>query len=196
MIALLPLNTLITAVALLYASIVVVLIAGLSTDSSSITDNLSLALQGGALLNAILLAVIYFGWRWIWRKIPKLNQWIFPDLNGNWDVAIHWVWNGNSGIATGQAVVKQNLLTLSMELTTDKSESETLLARPKRHPESGRPLIYYIYRNTPKMKDANSGPPHEGTAVLKIDSGNIGILRGNYFTDRETKGHFEMTKRG
>lgn len=196
MIALLPLNTIITAIALIYAAIVSILIAILSKDASSWSDNLSFALKGGALLNVVLLAILYFGWRKIWALVPKLNQWVFPDLNGNWDVSIHWVWTSKKGTATGRAQIKQNLLTLSMELETDNSDSETLLARPKRHPESGRPLIYYIYRNTPKQKSVDSGPPHDGAALLKIDLKNSRILSGNYFTDRETKGHFEMQRRG
>lgn len=196
MIALLPLNTLITVIALLYAAIVSILIAALSKDSSSWVDNLSLAFRGGALLNVVLLALLYFGWRKLWAWIPKLNQWVFPDLNGNWDVAIHWIWADKKGTASGRAQIRQNLLTLSMELETDNSDSETLLARPKRHPESGRPLLYYIYRNTPKQKSINSGPPHDGAALLKIDLQDTRALSGNYFTDRETKGHFEMRKKG
>lgn len=195
MIALLPLNLVIAVVAVLYATIVIALFLILRTDSSSFSDGLSLALRGGALLNVVLLATIYFAWRSIWRWIPKLNQWIFPDLNGDWDVTIHWVWGDRNGTAKGRATVKQNLLNLSMELATEKSTSETLLAKPKRHPESKSPLIYYIYRNTPKVKTSTSDGSHEGMAVLKVEPRNALSLGGNYFTDRNTKGHFEMVKR-
>src|SRR5260221_8411304 len=27
-------------------------------------------------------------WRVIWRWVPKLNEWIYPDLNGDWDVEL------------------------------------------------------------------------------------------------------------
>lgn len=30
-------------------------------------------------------------WRFVWRKVPRLNRW-FPDLNGNWDVALESNW--------------------------------------------------------------------------------------------------------
>ena len=42
-----------------------------------------------ALLNAILWNPV---WRWLWRKIPKLNEWVFPDLNGTWEVELCSNW--------------------------------------------------------------------------------------------------------
>lgn len=194
MITLIPINVLITAIALTYAVIVVLLIALLDSQSSSVAENLSLALRGGALLNVLLLAMLYFGWRWIWRWFPKLNDWIFPDLNGTWNATIHWVWNGKKGIAKGEACVKQNFLSLSMEMNTDGSHSETLLAKPKKHAESGNPLIYYIYRNTPNLTSETSQPPHEGAAVLRVSPSDIKTLRGNYFTSRDTKGHIVLER--
>ena len=188
-------TTVITAIALVYATCVLLVLAIFAPHPGSTLDLLPMALRGGAVLNVALLFVLHFGWRGIWRWVPKLNDWVFPDLNGEWDVRIHWIWKGTSGIATGHAVVKQTLLTFSMELKTARSESETLLAKPKKNAESGRPLIYYIYRNTPKLTTATSEPPHEGAAVLRVGLDSHGLLSGNYFTDRETKGHLELTKR-
>ena len=31
-------------------------------------------------------------WRWIWKKVPSLNRWVFPDLNGVWDVELCSNW--------------------------------------------------------------------------------------------------------
>lgn len=31
-------------------------------------------------------------WRLIWRAIPQLNDWVFPDLNGEWDVEVCSNW--------------------------------------------------------------------------------------------------------
>lgn len=32
-------------------------------------------------------------WRWFWYKFPILNQWIYPDLNGLWDVEMQSNWS-------------------------------------------------------------------------------------------------------
>src|SRR3546814_12653567 len=37
------------------------------------------------LISALLLNPV---WRWVWKKVPPLGRWIFPDLNGEWDVEI------------------------------------------------------------------------------------------------------------
>lgn len=41
------------------------------------------------LLNVILWNPI---WRWLWRKVPLLNEKVFPDLNGTWDVELQSNW--------------------------------------------------------------------------------------------------------
>lgn len=184
-----------TTIALIYTACVLVVLAFAQPSPSSALDLLPMAMRGGAILNVVLLFILHFGWRWIWRFIPKLNDWVFPDLNGEWDVELKWVWGGKSGALTGEAEIKQSLLTFSMELKTDRSASETLLAKPKRNAESGRPLIYYIYRNTPKMTTATSEQPHDGAAVLNVGLEGAGVLSGNYFTNRETKGHLKLSKR-
>src|SRR3546814_11391719 len=40
---------------------------------------------GWMLMSALLLNPV---WRWVWKKVPPLGRWIFPDLNGEWDVEI------------------------------------------------------------------------------------------------------------
>lgn len=32
-------------------------------------------------------------WRLVWRGIPKLNHWVYPDLNGEWDVEADTNWD-------------------------------------------------------------------------------------------------------
>jgi len=40
-------------------------------------------------INALLWNPI---WRWLWKTFPKLNEWVFPDLNGTWDVELCSNW--------------------------------------------------------------------------------------------------------
>lgn len=49
----------------------------------------SIPLLAWLLLNAVLCNP---AWRWFWKKVPKLNEWVFPDLNGVWDVELCSNW--------------------------------------------------------------------------------------------------------
>jgi hypothetical protein len=42
-------------------------------------------------------------WRFFWRKFPKLNQWVFPDLNGTWDVEMTSNWSIHRKVADAAA---------------------------------------------------------------------------------------------
>jgi hypothetical protein len=41
----------------------------------------------------VTLILITPAWRLLWRLFPKLNDWIYPDLNGEWDVQGETNWN-------------------------------------------------------------------------------------------------------
>src|SRR5690606_22996121 len=41
------------------------------------------------LLNTVLWNPV---WRWLWKKFPKLSEWVFPDLNGTWEVELCSNW--------------------------------------------------------------------------------------------------------
>jgi len=164
-----------------------------------IAINISNILKYTALFEIIIIFILILGWKFIWKKIPQLNDWLFPDINGTWQVEIHWTWKQEdgsieTGIKKGKVVIKQNFLTLSMELFTDESESETLVIQPKKNPDSGRLQFYYIYKNTPIDKGNNNLQSHIGTAILKVAPHDNCILQGNYFTDRNTQGLLKFTK--
>lgn len=156
---------------------------------------LSLVLSASAVLNVILGVVFSYFWRWLWRRIPALNDLLFPDWNGTWDVEIHWQWEEQSGTVQAEAEIKQSLLKLSISLQSERSDSETLSVVPKKHPESARPLLHYLYEAKPTAGYQHDNPAHTGAAVLKPDLNSKDILRGNYFTDRATFGHYVMTRR-
>ncbi len=68
------------------------------------------------------------------------------------------------------------------------------MAKPKKDPESGRPLLYYVYRVVPKQLSNETGSSYEGAAILKFESTQTHSLRGNYFTSRKTVGHFVLQR--
>ncbi len=41
----------------------------------------------------LLPAIFSFIWRPIWKRFPKLNELVYPDLNGEWDVTLKSNWS-------------------------------------------------------------------------------------------------------
>lgn len=197
MISLLPLNRVIVLVAVVY-SVMAILLGGaysIVNGDSEFSTIFRVAVSGSFVLNAMLVAILYVGWKSVWKRIPSLNTVLFPDLNGLWDMTIHWHGSDREGKVSAEATIKQNLLKISMEVVSNGSDSETMLAHPKKDPESGRPILYYLYRVIPKQKGAESGDVYHGAAILKLSNKTINELSGNYFTSQNTYGHFVLTRR-
>lgn len=194
MINLFSITKIITTFSALYAVLLFTLL-----PFFNIKVNTSSIFKYTALFEIIIILILIVGWQYIWNKIPKLNDWLFPNINGTWNVEIHWNWKQadgtiKRGIKKGEVVIKQNFLTLSMELFTDESESETLVIQPKKNSDSGRLQFYYIYKNTPIDKGNNKLLTHIGTAILKMAPHTNDIMQGNYFTDRNTQGLLKFVK--
>ncbi|MBH8614756.1 hypothetical protein I4N56_030770 [Pseudomonas mohnii] len=153
-----------------------------------------MALRGGALLNFVLLVFVYWGWRRLWASFPALNSWLFPDLNGEWDMTIHYRNNGQSGEVRATAVIKQSWLSMSMEVLSQDSDSQTLAIVPKKDPESGRAQIFYFYRVIPKKTGVGAREPYEGSANLRFSEVGPSQLAGNYYTSVATDGYFKLAR--
>jgi len=166
LINLFPITKLIAWVSGAYASFVVLLALVFNVGGVAAFGG---ALRGSSVLSFLLFGLAAAGWRYIWRWIPKLNDWIFPDLNGTWIVEIRWNWGGRSGQKAARAYIKQSLVKTSIELVSDESESETLLVIPHKDLHSSRPGLYYVYRNIGVAGSAKKQAPHLGAAILKLD---------------------------
>ncbi|MHC4042235.1 Cap15 family cyclic dinucleotide receptor domain-containing protein [Bradyrhizobium sp. 23AC] len=179
-----------------YAACVAAIVASIWKwgDQPTVWASIGIAFSGATILNLVLLFLIYVGWRQAWAMFPQLNQLIFPDLNGQWTMNIHWQTAEGSGLVAAKAQIKQDLLRVSMEVFSRDSDSETLIALPKKDPESGRPILYYVYRVIPKHNKAGAGSSYEGSAILRISSVGFDRLSGNYFTNRRGTGHFDLNR--
>jgi hypothetical protein len=191
MIGLLPVLRLMIWVAVSYG--VAILIA-LGLTHAGI--NLSYAFSGASVLYVLLFIISTFGWKFVWRHFPILNRALFPLIEGDWDIAIHWGRGPDSGVVEARATIKQSLMRLSMEVASKGSDSETLVVAPRKDPESGTPQLYYVYRVTPRLIEGHNKSFYLGTAILRFfHNGKIGEMRGNYFTSAGTQGHFELRKK-
>jgi hypothetical protein len=195
-IGILPITRLVGAIAVLYAGCVAVIVALIWKfgNEPTLWSSVGIAFSRATALNLALLLMVYVGWKWLWSSFPILNTLIFPNISGSWKMLIHWQKADGNGITRASAVIKQDLLRISMEVSSKDSDSETLMAHPKRDPESGRPMLYYVYRVVPKNIDPDAGQAYEGSAILKLSNTGINELSGNYFTSRQTKGYFELTR--
>lgn len=187
MLGLMPIEKVVAIVAGLYGGLLVLI--GIPTL------DFRLALGGATIIQLLLLAWIYFWWRTVWRWFPSLNQFLFPDLNGDWGIEINWHKEGSeAGIVRGRATIHQNFHKISMEVSTEDSDSQTLIAVPKRDAESGTPQLFYIYRVVTKASKGSVEASYRGAAVLAFSKESGGRLRGNYWTSRLTSGHFTISR--
>jgi len=196
MIGLLPIGRVIASISVMYATLIVVAEAiswKLGDHSQTILSSIRFAFAGATSLQLLLLAWFYFGWRRLWRWFPVLNQ-LFPDINGEWKIRIHWHGPEESGVVAAEAMVRQDFLRISMEVKSAHSDSQTLIAQPKRDPESGRAMLYYMYLVIPKAVRPNAGHPYHGAAILRFSGDDGGQLSGNYWTTQKTSGHFQLSR--
>lgn len=147
-------------------------------------------------------------WRQIYRRLPKLNTWVFPDLNGVWYGTTHSNWSvikalreaastGTQKELAGLAreplqknavamEIKANLfrITIKSKLGGTGGYSKTLFCRAERNREDGDFSISYLYRQeTPEPASTDEGS-HDGAATLQIEVGAPMALRGIYWNRR------------
>lgn len=197
MIGLLPLGSVITTIAVVYATVTGLILWAVYDGSTNFTDAISIAFGGSTILNGCLFGAFYLGWQKLWMKFPQLNSLLFPNLNGVWDMKIYWERDGEKGISIAKAFIKQDFIKIGMDVEAEDSDSQTLLAMPKKDTETGRPLLYYVFLTTPKHRagNENSGP-YKGAAILKVGVDSKDFLQGNYFTSRKSAGHYELSRIG
>ena len=152
-----------------------------STSELTFWEELRLALAGSALLHLALAVTFGSAWRRIWKLVPGLNQWLYPDLNGAWDVSINWERLGEKGHTQATAHIRQTLTQLSMTLQSDKSESSTICFVPKKHAESGHPVLHYLYDNVPVQGIGGDHQRHVGAATLNVGVSSHDELTGKLF---------------
>ena len=195
MISLLPIGQVIGLISVVYAVLVALAVAlswKLGDGSQTLWGSIGFAFSGATTLQLALMGWFYLGWRQVWRWFPALNR-LFPDIGGVWQMRIKWNTKSQSGVVDAEATVRQDFLRVSMEVKSNKSDSQTLIAQPKRDPESGRPILYYVYLVTPQAAGAKS-PPYYGAAILKFSEADGGELSGNYWTSQQTSGHFLLSR--
>lgn len=169
------------------------IVVALGVIATSVAAGLSKLLTGtarpdilyvSAVATAITLVIIpavQACWRPIWRLAPRLNDLLFPDLNGTWTGEATPAGEGGT---TGEALpvtvwIRQDLFKVTVTLQTDQASSTSVRSSVEADRAVGR------FR-----------PRHEGAACLEVHTeGGRDKLNGHYFTDRGTKGRLSLTRR-
>lgn len=195
MLSVLPLRSITRVLGLAYIAVVIglayLLKPNISAWSLSHIWSVGSTVLGGFILGIPLVAS--FGWRVLWRRVPYLQR-IYPDISGEWDVAIQWSRNGSEGTVSARATVRQDLLRISMELEAPDSDSRTLSAVPKKDPESGRATLHYMYLVTPHATTGKAWGAYHGAAILDFSAVDVSRLAGNYWTSHLSSGRLTMTR--
>lgn len=147
-------------------------------------------------------AIANWTWRWLWRRIPSLNRWLFPDLNGIWTGSLQTTWaNPTTGVTPGPipttVTIRQSLFDISVKLRTGESDSYSTRVIPEAEPQADRYRLWYSYDNKPKTNVQHRSNQHEGVAWLEIAlQGDADKLVGQYYTSRKTTGDIELSRAG
>lgn len=195
MINLLSITKLFIVFALVYFLVITGLIYFLPIVGITELSDTRMAFSVGSAFELLLAYLFTSGWRKIWFWFPSLNNLLFPDLNGEWSAKIHWNWGGKSGCKDGTVFIKQSFIKLSVDLITDESESKTLMVKPFKNAESEQAALYYMYHSESKATSYESKKDYKGAAILYLSHEDSNKMSGNYFTDRETFGHYVFTRK-
>ena len=166
----------------------------------------------GVTVTGVMLVVV-FGptgrwslWRGLWRRIPALNDIIFPDLNGTWEGTQESNWSKidamrkaacNKGAAAADFVDAIDLLSLPISLEikaslfelhvfailpTTESTSVSAASRLIRS-QDGRFILYYVFTQETGLISSTDESVHDGAARLVYYPDQL-ELSGTYWTKR------------
>lgn len=148
-------------------------------------------------------------WRMAFRKWPKLNEWIYPDLNGVWygNTTSNWKVieqlrqsaSGKGGLdltslhtvplMTGEIAmeIKAGLFGINIrsKVSDTGGESITLSCRADKSEEDRNYRLSYLYRQDTSEPACTDEGSHEGAAMLKVIFGDMMSLEGFYWTRRK-----------
>lgn len=150
-------------------------------------------------VGTVFALIVSWCWRPIWRRVPALNKWIFPDLNGEWSGELKSTWiNPETNqplppIAT-KITIHQNIFEAYVTLRTGESRSDSDRVILERVGKTGRCRIWYSYQNGPRAEFRHRSAPHEGVAYLEYDLASPDVLEGSYYTARNTTGDIRVER--
>lgn len=181
--------------AIIYSAVAVwamVLLFGGQQLSSNLLRPLSTVTSG-----VVFLSIAFELWLW---KLPFLHGWLVkrPVIDGTWSVELLSNWKDETGNTIspieGYVVIRQTLLNLSLRLMTKESSSH-LVGTEIVCSADGLYCVSGVYRNEPRYQDRGHSQIHFGAVWLRVIESPTQMLEGHYWTDRNTAGEMQLSKR-
>jgi len=153
-------------------------------------------------------------WRVIWRWMPKLSEWIYPDLNGDWDVELQSnsqridvlvnsakgdspsvdFRNGDESVLPPLATykmrahVRQSWAEIEIELWNPRAEgpikNSKTLIVEPFRGSGGRHGLAYIFEQTNETDVVSDDNKFRGAAWIERDRNDANVFCGRMWTDR------------
>lgn len=152
------------------------------------------------IVGTLFTGLANFTWRWLWRRVPSLNRWLFPDLNGTWTGTLQSTWiDPATGKSPGPiptiVTIRQTLFNISVKMKTGESSSYSTRVIAEAEPQADCYRLWYSYDNRPIASVQHRSNRHEGVAWLEVSlADDPDKLSGQYFTARKTSGDIEVTR--
>ncbi|WP_415671439.1 hypothetical protein [Vibrio parahaemolyticus] len=207
MISLYPITKVIRWLSVIYVLLVIIIALIVfkvkGQESGEVLSLAGYALSYAVVFELLLLFIFKVGWRYIWKLIPPMNRLLFPDINGEWEAEIDWVWYNTDdsesasikkGSTKATVVIEQSLIDVVIYLTTTKSTSESKLVYPRKD-QNSKLELYYIYESQTNTGDTETRSDHRGCSILKFNPNNLEQIVGNYWTDRNTRGRYTFSRK-
>ena len=141
--------------------------------------------------------VIFVKWAWKW---VIFRGWLvtMPILHGTWKGTLHTTWeNPETGETPGPIdmylAIRQTFRAIHITMFTRESVSQSDAASLCMDDERGQRLLTYSYANVPDASVRHRSQIHYGSARLRITLKPTLVLQGEYWTDRKSTGHMELT---
>lgn len=139
---------------------------------------------GEAIGASAIIMILFnkYAWKWKWIRWMHDTPILAKKYTGT------FISDSDHVERSGNLIINQTFLTVSVQLVTDESRSRSLTASLS----NVQDVLYliYTYQNDPRADIQDQSPIHYGTAMLDIS--NPMILEGNYFTGRNTKGSMKF----
>jgi hypothetical protein len=153
-------------------------------------------------------------WRTLWKWVPKLNEWIYPDLNGDWDVElksnyprIDALLKSAKGVAPPvdfrsenesllpelgtykmRARIRQSWAEIEMELwnpaIAGPIKESKTLIVEPFRGKGGRHGLAYVFEQTNETDVVSDDSKFRGAAWIERHRDDINVFCGRMWTDR------------
>jgi len=148
-----------------------------------------------------VLGLILLAFDMWWWGLGFLHPWFVdrPYLKGTWKGVLESSYvdpttQQRAGPIEVYLVIRQTFSTIHLRLLTNESASESMANNiPKG--EDGVYTVASVYRNTPKLDVRDRSTIHHGAVILNVEGNPVTSLRGEYWTDRMTRGELRFLEK-